>query len=286
MRTTRSVSQLVVALLSLSPVVSAWSSWPRWLPELDSLIVRRDDSSSSSHTSATPTGNPTSTPTNSGKHTPPSATSVNLNTGGITKSKTGSATETGTRSGGSDSDSSEPTHTEFNPVDPAGNVVMVTPALTDGTQLYKIDEPVTWVWNYTSLQGTPTAIDVLVSCSVATRTWTLTQNMTFATQAAFTWDTSQYAENELLTERYTLVIYDAESSISAPPEAGYLSPFTGFTFGMYQKRPYQDLGEWKCATCSGAMSGMDNRAVGAAMVMSIATVLSFTWFVAGFGALL
>ncbi len=40
-----SAGHLAVALLSLSPAVSAMA-WPRWLPELDSLIVRADASSS------------------------------------------------------------------------------------------------------------------------------------------------------------------------------------------------------------------------------------------------
>ena len=46
MKASLSAGQLAVALLSLSSTASAaWNSWPRWLPELDSLIVNRDDSS-------------------------------------------------------------------------------------------------------------------------------------------------------------------------------------------------------------------------------------------------
>jgi hypothetical protein len=178
----------------------------------------------------------------------------------------------------------------FNPVDPAGGVVMITPDVYAGSQLYKIGDYVTWGWNYTNLQATPTAVDVLVSCSKAQQTITLTQNMTFAQPGSFTWDTNAYmqtnAASPLLTEQYTLVIYDAESSISATPEAGYLSAFTGFTFGLYQPRKYVPLGEWVCATCSGAMSDMERRTLGTAVGVSVITVLSFTWFVAGFGALI
>ena len=54
---------------------------------------------------------------------------------------------------------------------------MITPAPFASQQLYKVGDLVTWAWNYTSLQGTPTAIDVSISCSAATRSYALTQNM-------------------------------------------------------------------------------------------------------------
>lgn len=81
---------------------------------------------------------------------------------------------------------------------------------------------------------------------------------------------------------------DVDGGISATPEPGYLSPYAGFQFGLYDPQPYKDTGDgWQCASCSGAAgTGVDNRAIGVAVVMSAATVLSFTWFVAGFGALL
>lgn len=177
----------------------------------------------------------------------------------------------------------------YNEQDPAGSVVMVTPAITMGSQLYKIKDYVTFGWNYTNLQGTPTAIDVLAACSKASNTWTLTQNMTFETAGSFTWDTGAYqataVQSPLLTEEYTLIIYDAESSVSATAEAGYLAPFTGFKFGLYLPKPYQPLGEWKCSTCSAGVSATDRRALGAALAMSVLTVLSFTWFVTGLGVL-
>jgi len=42
MRTTQSLGQLAVLILSLSPAVSAWRAWPRFLPEIDALVVRQD----------------------------------------------------------------------------------------------------------------------------------------------------------------------------------------------------------------------------------------------------
>ena len=178
----------------------------------------------------------------------------------------------------------------FNPVDPPGNVVMVTPAATAGTQLYKIGDFITWGWNYTNLQATPTAVDVLVTCSKAQQMWTLTQNMTFATKGSYTWDTAAYQSaniaQPLPVEQYKLIIHDSEGSVTDGGEPGYLQPFTGFQFGLYTPRAYTPLNEWKCATCSAAMSDMERRAVGGAVVMSIVTFLSFTWFVGGFAAIL
>jgi hypothetical protein len=114
--------------------------------------------------------------------------------------------------------------------------------------------------------------------------------MTFATSGAITWDTGAYqttaVASPLLTEEYTLIIFDADSSISATAEAGYLAPYEGFVFGLYTPKPYQPLGEWRCATCSGAVSDMERRALWAAAAMSVVTVLSFTWFVTGIGGFL
>jgi hypothetical protein len=214
---------------------------------------------------------------------------TNLNTAGITR--TGSATETGSGGKGNATTTRPPKKTEFDPREPAGGVSMITPALTDGYQLYKIGDYVTWGWNYTSLQGKPTAIDVYVKCSRVPKPFTLTQNMTFEEPASFTWDTHAYETNNvgnpLLTEQYTLVIADADTGISATPEAGYLAPYSGFTFGLYERRKYDGDGGWQCASCSGvAGAGVDGRAVGVAVAMSAVTVMSFTWFVAGFGGFL
>ncbi|EFW98421.1 hypothetical protein CMQ_4273 [Grosmannia clavigera kw1407] len=169
----------------------------------------------------------------------------------------------------------------------AGGITLLTPTtVTGATQLYKIGDYVTWVWNYTSLQVTPTALDVLVSCSFATSTYTLTQNMTFETLGSYTWDTAAYETDhvnaQLLTQEYTLIIYDADSKMTAAAEAGYLDTYDSFTFGMYAAQSYTGLADgWTCATCSGAVSDMEKRALGFALTMSMVTVLSFTWFVTG-----
>lgn len=168
---------------------------------------------------------------------------------------------------------------------------MLTPAATDDYQLYKLKkEFITFAWNYTNLQGTPTAVDVLVSCSAASQTWTLTQNMTFTTKAAYVWDIEKFQneniKSQLPTQQYTLVIHDSDSAITEASEPGYLSPFTNFVFGLYMPREAVPLSIWECVSCSGAMSMMEVRALSGVLAMSAVTVLTFTWFVAGFGALL
>jgi len=288
MKAPLSAGHLAMALLSLSPAVSA-IAWPRWLPELDTLVVRQDDSSSQTDPpSATQTPSPSKSSDNNGdskttaSQDPNEPIQTNLNTGGITQtgSHTGKATGNSTRT-------SAPKKTEFDPQDPAGGVVMVTPAVTAGTQLYRIGDFVTWGWNYTNVLGTPTAIDLYVKCSKVPQPWTLTQNMSYAEVGSYTWDTDKFQKSHvatpLLTEQYTLVIADADGGISATAEPGYLAPYSGFYFGLYQSQEYHDTGDgWQCASCSGAMSSLDNRAVGVAVMMSAVTVLSFTWFVSGF----
>jgi hypothetical protein len=169
---------------------------------------------------------------------------------------------------------------------------MLEPAQTAAVTFYRIDnpDPITWKWNYTSLQGKPSAVDVLISCSKASASWTLTQNMTFAPTATFTWDSNKFYNeqvgDQLPVEKYTLLIHDSEGSVTDTPEPGYLAPYAGFQFGLYTAKPYADLGQWKCATCSAAPGGaLDRQALGFALSMTMLTVLSFTWYVTGFAAL-
>ncbi|KAJ0297055.1 hypothetical protein COL5a_010770 [Colletotrichum fioriniae] len=274
----KAVQSLALGLAVFTPLASAW---PKWLPDVDALVVRQNDESSTAaatqtataKTGATASATATAQETNTG-----GAKTTNLNTA---KLPTGTETGTGTKTGTSKSKS-----TSFDDTDPAGGITMITPAATaQSINLYKIGDYVTWGWNYTNLQASPTAIDVLVSCSSMAQTWTLTQNMTFAQPASFTWDSSVQATDPsapLRNDEYTLVIYDAESSVSATAQPGYLGVYSSFKFGMYKAQEYKPLNEWNCATCSAA-SGLDSKALGMAVGMSILTVASFTWFVAGVG---
>lgn len=121
---------------------------------------------------------------------------------------------------------------------------MVTPSAIAGSQYYKIGDFVTFAWNYTSLSVTPTAIDVLASCSINSQPYTIAMNQSVQPTGAVTWDTGNYqstATVPLLTETYTLVIYDAAKDVSATAQAGYLGVYDQFTFGMYVPQKYTPL---------------------------------------------
>lgn len=163
---------------------------------------------------------------------------------------------------------------------------MLTPATTAvATPLFKVGDNVDLGWNYTSLLGDPTAIDVLISCATATKTWTLTSNMTFETSVDFTWNTNdtEPTDQKLLSEMYTLIIKDSDAEITEVAEPGYLGVYSGFTFGLYTPQPYVPFNEWECTGCNAGSSDMDRRALGFAFTMSLITIFSFTWFVTGLG---
>lgn len=116
---------------------------------------------------------------------------------------------------------------------------MVTPGALAGSQFYKVGDYVTFAWNYTSLSQKPSAIDILASCTANQATYTIAVNQS-ADQTQVVWDTKNTPSGQVpfLTEKYTLLIYDAESSVSAAPRAGYLAVFNSFSFGMYTPQPY------------------------------------------------
>ncbi|RDA87512.1 hypothetical protein CP532_1636 [Ophiocordyceps camponoti-leonardi (nom. inval.)] len=183
-------------------------------------------------------------------------------------------------------DGEKATHTEFPPDAAPAGVNMLTPLPNiQPLPLYRIGETVTWGWNYTSLLATPTAIDVLISCSVAAETWTLTNNMSFTTSVNYIWDTNIQAnmvEKPLLTEKYTLIVKDSDVDINSPPQPGYLGVVKNFfNFGLYAGKPYTPFSEWKCTVCSGADTLSDRQTGRLALIMSFLTVISYTWFVAG-----
>ena len=117
---------------------------------------------------------------------------------------------------------------------------MLTPAATTITY-FKIGEDVTLVWNYTSLQVTPSKIDVLASNTAGT--WTLTSNASVEETGSVVWKTQddKGGSNPLLTDTYTLVVFDTQAGITANPEPGHLSTYMTYQFGMYLPQPYTPL---------------------------------------------
>ncbi|CAD6439949.1 55db521f-8c59-43b5-a31f-d2954f8a6df9 [Sclerotinia trifoliorum] len=296
MRTQRSFQLYSVILLCLSTFVTAWP-WPKWLPELDSIIVvRQDDTSSQSSAadntaSATATATTTATaasrPTNTASETGSQSSDSKSTTKTSSQTGSNSATTSGSKTTKTGSSHSNSTihHTTYNATYAAGGISLMTPAAAS-TTYFKIGDYITFAWNFTSLQATPTAVNIMATCKANAQLYTIATNQTVTNSVqAVTWDTSGYqataVTNPLLTETYTLIIYDAESSISATPEAGYLSTYNQYSFGMYVPQPYAPLNDWVCATCSGALSDMERQALRLMFTMGFVTVLSFTWFVTG-----
>lgn len=167
---------------------------------------------------------------------------------------------------------------------PAGGVAMKTPGVYDGYQIYKIGDPVTFVWNYTSLQVAPTAINVQAYCTDGAQYFPIMMNASADTTEAI-WDTGAYqstALSKLPVATYTLFIYDNAYAPTAVASPGHLGSYSGLTFGMYTPKPAIPLASFECATCDpSSASTVDIRALGFLVGMGLVTALSFTWFVAG-----
>jgi len=170
---------------------------------------------------------------------------------------------------------------------------MVTPASTASTSYYAIGDWVTFAWDFTSLEGTPTAVDVLATFSSVSYTIALNNSVPTGANTTQTvlWDTSAYQNSNegkaqpLQMVIYTLVVYDAAYSISATPSPGYMSVASTHKFGMYTPAAYTSLsGVGKqCALCSAGVSDMEKNALKFMLGTAVLTVLSFTWFVGGTG---
>ena len=100
-----------------------------------------------------------------------------------------------------------------------------------------------FAWNYTSLSVTPSKVDILVSCSANSATYTISNNATFQPTASVVWDTAPDVTGTapLLTETYTLVIHDAAQAVTAVAGAGHLGTSNQLMFGMYLPQKYTKL---------------------------------------------
>ncbi|KIV83196.1 hypothetical protein PV11_05246 [Exophiala sideris] len=264
-------SVLSTLVFVLTAVSSAWP-WPGSPNHnIDALLLRRQDSTS------------TNTDTAAATTTESAAATTSASSSGTITSAAGSAAS-GSKNATKTTSSKS---TAIDPRLPPGGIEMITPAATDGVQYYKVGDYITFKWNYTSLSVTPTAIDVLASCSLNDATYTITGNMSVEATGAITWDTGNFAEaatQPFPVASYTLVVYDAASEVTDVASAGYLAAYDQYIFGMYTGQPYTPLNEFKCATCSGALSMHEKQAIGVLLMTAAVTVMSFTWFAHGFGA--
>lgn len=299
-------TQLLATIASFSALTQAWP-WPDF-SKRNSIMRRQDSSNSDSSTSNSATAT-AKTSSQTGKTT--SATNTKSQSG--TKTTSGSSASK-TDSGNSDSGNSTSTGsaaatTSFDGSEGLGSVVMINPSALAGSTYYKVGDYITWGWNYTNVQATPTAVDLWAFCSAAKATYTLATNMTYDEKGQYTWDTAAYATQapQLGTNSYTLSIADAEIGPSGSKGAGYLNPVAMYTFAMYTPQPYSNLSgksisrrtlvegikkltqhtDWTCATCnSGAASLTPKNTWSFLGGMASLTILSFTWFATGrFGVL-
>jgi len=297
-------SQLLSTLLTFSSLSSA-ISWPdafenvKAMANVDGLIYgRADKSTSTPEATATATAAATATATDNSKQTESAAATTGGSAETTSNDKKSTAKDsgkstgkaTGKVTGKASSATGKATKSEhisdFDPRLPAGGIQMVTPVPISGPQYYKIGDWVTFAWNYTSLSVTPTAIDILATCTANQGTYTLAVNQTTDETGKVLWDTGAYQATgtlPLLTETYTLIIYDADSSVSATPKAGYLQVFNQYSFGMYEKQPYVPLKDWTCPSCNAALSGIERQSLGFIFGMATITILSFGWFAGSFG---
>lgn len=267
MRPTRTIAQVAFCLSTMGSLSAAWPTWMHHAGH--ALVGRQDNEGSDSETTSSPTKG--SRPTG------------NLNTAGTLDPDAPRTTSPSNSGGKGSSGNSTKTREEFDPTNPAGNAVLVTPDPRFGNPLIKAGSTVTFTWNYTNLLATPTAVDVLLSRSGDTNLWTLAGNWTFEDPATFTWDTNEQAtlaSHPLLTDEFTMIIKDAAAEVTDAGEPGYLTR-TDVRIDIYTPRPYTPLNDWNCATCSAAMSDLDKKALMFAASMGVVTVASFTWFVTG-----
>jgi hypothetical protein len=243
------------------------------------LFGRQDDNKDAS--SQAPQSTPP--PQSSNKPTPTKDNDDNKDNASSTAQISGSGKASGSQ--GSKT-TGKPKSTSFDPRLPAGGISMVTPNALAGDQFYKVGDYVTFAWNYTSLSVTPAHIDVLASCSANQATYTIAVNVS-AEQTQVIWDTKNTPSGQppFLTEKYTLLIYDAESSVTAAPRPGYLGVFNQFSFGMYTPQPYVDWEHFQCANCvkNGALSNSEKMTLKVLLFTSGTTIASLLYFAHNFG---
>lgn len=277
------VFTVLCTLLLLGTLSSAWSWENTEAIARDALEKRADKTTESAESTATETA-PSTTATETASDTKTSKDKKTTDTDSKTDDKTDSKSDSKTDSKSDKSKDSKTTSTSIS-IDPAagaGGISMVTPAVTT-TTYFRIGQNATFVWNYTSLSVTPSHVNVVASCSLNSATYTLTHNMTVKETGKVVWDTNASQTVPLLSATYTLFVYDSEKELDDTAEAGHLGSNIGYNFGMYTPQPYTSLGEFKCATCNGALSDVQRQGLKFAIGMAAITVLSFTWFVGGLG---
>ncbi|CAN9081915.1 hypothetical protein CC77DRAFT_1012462 [Alternaria alternata] len=295
-------SQILAAVVAMSSVTQAMNVKHAFdnisgLTDVKNVLLGRQDNNNNNDNNDNASSDaPASTqPARTSAAAKPTATGDNNNnddnnndnnSSGDNASNTAKETASGTKKpSGSKTTGKGSKSTSFDARLPAGGLTMVTPNALAGTQFYKVGDWVTFAWNYTSLSVTPTAIDVLASCTANQATYTISVNMS-ATETEVLWNTKNTPEGQapFLTENYKLLIYDSDLSATAAPRAGYLGAFTGFTFGMYLPQEYISLKDgYTCPNCNGALSLTEKMTLGTMLLTTGTTLGSMLYFTYQFG---
>lgn len=274
-------SQLLAGLLAMTSVTAAMPDAfanIHGLGDVKNIFARQDDKSASASEQQSSNQPTRTTAAESGKA---SATNSDNNDDASTTEK---ASVSGSQKASGSKTTGKSKATSYDARLPAGGISMVTPGALAGSQFYKVGDYVTFAWNYTSLSQTPSAIDILATCTANQATYTIAVNQS-ADQTSIVWDTKNTPSGQVpfLTEKYTLLIYDAESSVSATAKAGYLGVFNTFQFGMYTPQPYVPFSEFECANCNGALSHFEKMTIKALLLTTGTTIGSLVYFTYTFG---
>ncbi|WEW59781.1 hypothetical protein PRK78_005261 [Emydomyces testavorans] len=222
-------------LCSLLVLVSSVTA--SYVPDINH--AKRQDSKTA--TDATDSTQPTKTTKTADSTDTTTAASSGTDTAATSGTNTDAKSGTGTK--GTGTKTTNPKTTTVDPRLPPGGIKLVTPAITAERTYIKIGDFATFAWNYTSVQVTPTAIDVVAFCSKNQHAYTIAGNQSVQETGVVTWDTSKYKSEDvpLLTEIYTLLVYDVEIGPSDIPPAGRLGAQQNFRFGVYSPQPYTPL---------------------------------------------
>jgi hypothetical protein len=145
--------------------------------------------------------------------------------------------------------SRKPKPTNVDPRLPPGGIKMVTPADMVAQPTYiKIGDNATFVWNYTSLIITPTAVDVVAYRRSKDLYYTITGNQSVQETGSVIWNTAEYLNDEQPLEEdiYTFMVYDVAAGPTAMPSAGHLGVSPQNTFGIYKPQSYTPLSGMIC----------------------------------------
>lgn len=121
--------------------------------------------------------------------------------------------------------------------DPAGGISLIEPKTTEGALYYKFGQKITFRYNMTSVQRSPTAVNVEAHCTGNNHYYTIAANMS-ASETQVVWDTKKdvNAAVPLMQDSYQLYIYDASKPRDAIPSPGYLGTFSNLRFVLYEPR--------------------------------------------------